>query len=145
MRRQRRPRAGRWITHDCLAWNYSISSPSQSQELPLGAGRARSLRFHLIMHPASSSQPSLPLLLLFSCAWLHPCRLFSHRESPVAARLARSIVNLDGDRLFVSAAFDWGTTFVIVWTTRGRAEQLVGPSISGLEPMTIGFASIDTE
>lgn len=74
--RQRATYTRRWITHDCLAWNYSISPPlARTTDYPLPC----SLRFHSIMHPASpTSHPPPPLLLLFFLrAWPRSDDVFS--------------------------------------------------------------------
>lgn len=64
--RQRATYTRRWITHDCLAWNYSISPPlARTTDYPLPC----SLRFHSIMHPASpTSHPPLRSYYYFSSA-----------------------------------------------------------------------------
>lgn len=79
---QRATYTRRWITHDCLAWNYSISPPlARTTDYP--PGLACSLRFHSIMHPASPTShlllllPPSPLLLLFFRAWPRSDDVFS--------------------------------------------------------------------
>lgn len=79
---QRATYTRRWITHDCLAWNYSISLPlARTTDYP--PGLACSLRFHSIMHPASPTShlllllPPSPLLLLFFRAWPRSDDVFS--------------------------------------------------------------------
>lgn len=89
---QRATYTRRWITHDCLAWNYSISPPlARTTDYP--PGLACSLRFHSIMHPAS---PTSHLLLL-----LPPLRsyyYFSARDlAPTTSFLAKPGVDDDDE------------------------------------------------
>ena len=90
---QRATYTRRWITHDCLAWNYSISPPlARTTDYP--PGLACSLRFHSIMHPAS---PTSHLLLLL----LPPLRsyyYFSARDlAPTTSFLAKPGVDDDDE------------------------------------------------
>lgn len=72
----------RWITHDCLAWNYSIPPPPSRRNYPLGSVRHAFIQLciHHYLPRVSLLGPSTPKpRRLFSCYYFPACGLVSRR------------------------------------------------------------------